>query len=81
MHDTGAIKPMTVRAPAKARDWLIGLSLALWILPLLFSSTPSFIAWPRLAASLVALVLVRQAFPDGPGRPLAVLGGLLLAIY
>lgn len=80
MQDTGATEPMTDSLPSRRRGWVIGTVLALLVLPLLFSSTPSFIAWPRLGGLVLALILARQAFPRGLDRRMkCIIAGLAVA--
>jgi len=71
---------MTYRAPRKVQGWIIGISLALLVLPLLFFSSPEIIGATRVAALALILVLTKQAFPCGigPSLKIALMALLLL---
>ncbi|MBX3739769.1 MAG: hypothetical protein KF712_02160 [Akkermansiaceae bacterium] len=62
-------------------NWIIGISFALLVLPFIFFSSASWIAWPRLAALVLSLVLMRRAFPHGLPGSLKAMAVILLVIF
>lgn len=60
--------------------WVVGLSLILLIVPLLFFSSSSWIAWPRLAGTVLSLWIARKVFPEGLPRILKVMAAIIAAI-
>jgi hypothetical protein len=64
-----------------ATNWIIGISFALLVLPFNCFSSASWIAWPRLAALVLSLVLMRRAFPHGLPGSLKAMAVILLMIF
>ncbi|WAC21766.1 hypothetical protein OVA24_10250 [Luteolibacter sp. SL250] len=63
-----------------ASDWIIGISFSLLVIPFIFFSSASWIAWPRLAALALSWLLARKVFPDGLPGTLKGMGVVLLGI-
>jgi|GEM_PF-2034370 len=60
---------------------IIAISFALLVLPFIFFSSTSWIAWPRLAGLVLALALARKAFPQGLPANLKAMASVLAVIF
>ncbi len=67
--------------PTRAGNWLIGISFALLVLPFIFFSSASWIAWPRLAGLLLPLLLAQRVFPQGLPGSLKMMFAVLSLIF